>query len=41
VAPALARELRTMAAWLDLSDVSVARRGTLARALAAALGSEG
>ena len=37
VAPALARELRTMAGWLDLDDVSVARRGTLARALGAAV----
>jgi uncharacterized protein YcaQ len=40
VAPALARELRTMADWLGLDDVSVARRGTLARALAAAVRSE-
>ena len=40
VAPALARELRTMAGWLDLGDVSVARNGALARALAGALRSE-
>jgi uncharacterized protein len=40
VAPALARELRTMAEWLGLNDVSAARRGTLARALTAALRSE-
>jgi uncharacterized protein YcaQ len=37
VAPALARELWTMARWLDLDDVSVARRGNLARELAAAV----
>ena len=37
VADPLATELRTMATWLGLSDVSVARRGTLARALTAAL----
>ena len=37
VAPALASELRTMAQWLALDDVSVARRGSLARPLAAAL----
>ena len=37
VAPALARELATMARWLDLDDVSVARRGTLARELIAAV----
>ena len=37
VSSALARELRTMARWLGLDDVSVARRGTLARALTAAL----
>jgi uncharacterized protein len=36
VAAPLADELRTMARWLGLADVSVARRGTLARALAAA-----
>jgi uncharacterized protein YcaQ len=41
VAPALARELRTMARWLELDDVSVERRGTLARTLAAAVRSEG
>jgi len=40
VAPALARELRTMARWLDLDDVSVARRGTLARELSAAVRAE-
>lgn len=33
----LAAELRTMARWLGLEDVSVAREGSLARALAAAL----
>jgi uncharacterized protein YcaQ len=37
VAPALARELRTMAGWLGLDDLSVARHGQLARALAAAV----
>ena len=37
VAPALAAELRAMAAWLGLDDVAVARRGPLARPLAAAL----
>jgi uncharacterized protein YcaQ len=38
VAPALARELRRMSEWLDLGgDVTVARSGDLARALAAAL----
>jgi uncharacterized protein YcaQ len=37
VASALAAELRTMAQWLGLSDVTVARRGPLARSLAAAL----
>ena len=37
VAEALAAELRTMARWLDLDDVSVERRGDLARALAAAV----
>jgi uncharacterized protein YcaQ len=37
VAPPLARELRTMAEWLGLSDVSVAKRGSLARALSAAV----
>ena len=37
VAPALARELVTMAGWLGLDEVSVARRGTLARELAAAV----
>ena len=40
VAPALARELRTMARWLELDDVAVARRGTLARSLGAAVRSE-
>lgn len=33
VAPALARELVDMAAWLGLADVHVARRGDLAAAL--------
>ena len=37
VAGPLARELRTMAGWLGLDDVSVARRGSLARALVAAV----
>ena len=37
VAGPLANELRTMASWLGLDDVSVARRGTLARPLAAAV----
>jgi uncharacterized protein YcaQ len=37
VAPALAHELATMARWLDLNEVSVARRGTLARELIAAV----
>jgi len=37
VAGPLASELRTMAGWLGLDDVSVARRGTLARALVAAV----
>jgi len=37
VAPALAAELRAMAAWLGLDDVAAARRGPLARPLAAAL----
>jgi hypothetical protein len=40
VAPPLARELRTMARWLGLGDVSVAKRGPLARALSASLRSE-
>jgi uncharacterized protein len=35
VAEALARELRGLAAWLGLEQVTVARRGDLARALAA------
>ena len=38
VAPALAAELRTMAAWLDLDAVAVDDRGDLARPLAAAVG---
>ena len=37
VAGPLASELRAMAGWLGLDDVSVARRGTLARALVAAV----
>jgi uncharacterized protein YcaQ len=37
VAAALAAELRTMARWLGLDDVSVAKKGDLARALIAAL----
>jgi uncharacterized protein YcaQ len=40
VAPPLARELRTMARWLELGDVSVAKRGSFARALSAAIRSE-
>src|SRR6185436_4759043 len=35
VAEALARELRGLAAWLGLDRVAIARRGDLARALAA------
>ena len=38
VAYALARELSTMAGWLGLDSVKVARRGGLAKALAAAVG---
>jgi len=37
VAEALATELKTMAAWLALESVAMERRGSLARALAAAL----
>jgi hypothetical protein len=37
VAPALAAELRLMAEWLGLSDVAVAPKGDLAKALEAAL----
>jgi uncharacterized protein YcaQ len=37
VAAPLAHELHTMAQWLGLDDVSVARRGTLSRALASAV----
>jgi uncharacterized protein len=37
VAGPLASELRTMAGWLGLDDVSIARRGSLARALVAAV----
>ena len=37
VAPPLAGELRTMARWLGLGDVSVARRGSLAKPLGAEL----
>ena len=37
VAGPLANELRTMAGWLGLDDVSVARRGPLSRALASAV----
>jgi hypothetical protein len=40
VAEALASELRGLAAWLGLERVDVARRGDLARALAAAVVSE-
>ena len=38
VAEALAGELRTMADWLGLSEVTVGRRGDLASALPAAQG---
>ncbi|MCW2651406.1 MAG: hypothetical protein JWR32_2382 [Mycobacterium sp.] len=38
VATALADELRTMASWLDLGEVTVGGRGDLAVALARALG---
>lgn len=38
VAQALARELRTMAGWLDLGSVAVQRRGGFARRLAQAVG---
>jgi uncharacterized protein YcaQ len=37
VAAALAAELRLLASWLGLESISVARKGDLARALAAAL----
>ncbi len=37
VAPALAVELRTIAAWLGLRDIAVAERGDLASRLAGAL----
>ena len=37
VAPALARELRTLASWHGLDSVSVGRRGGFARMLAAAV----
>ena len=37
VAEALAAELRTLAAWLDLEKVTVARKGDFARQLAAAV----
>jgi hypothetical protein len=37
VAPALAGELHTLAAWLELDDVKVGRRGKFAAALASAL----
>jgi uncharacterized protein YcaQ len=36
VAPALAGELRLMASWLDLDDVTIGRRGNLHRQLGAA-----
>ena len=38
VAAALARELRSMASWLELSDVTAGERGDLAQELARALG---
>jgi uncharacterized protein YcaQ len=37
LAPALATELRAMAGWLGLRDVSVSKRGNIARALTSAL----
>lgn len=37
VAEALAAELRTLASWLELESVTVARRGNLARALSKSL----
>jgi uncharacterized protein YcaQ len=37
LAPALATELRAMARWLGLDDVSVSKRGNVARALTSAL----
>jgi uncharacterized protein len=37
LAPALATELRAMARWLGLDDVSVSKRGNIARALTSAL----
>jgi len=37
LAPALATELRAMAGWLGLQDVSVSKRGNVARALTSAL----
>ena len=40
VAPALAAELQTMAGWLGLESVVVARQGDLGRALAAAVRSK-
>jgi hypothetical protein len=40
VAPALAVELQTMARWLELESVVVARQGDLGRALAAAVRSQ-
>ena len=40
VAPALARELHLMARWLELDDVAVAKKGSLARALHVAVRSE-
>ena len=39
LAPALAAELRAMAAWLGLQSVEVGRRGGFARTLAKAVGS--
>jgi uncharacterized protein len=41
VAPALAAELQTMAGWLGLESVVVAKQGDLGRALAAAVRSQG
>lgn len=40
VAPALAAELQTMAGWLGLESVVVARQGDLGRALAAVVHSK-
>jgi uncharacterized protein len=41
VAPELADELRLLAGWLELEEVSVARKGDLARKLAKAVAAQG